>query len=91
MTAAAIARVLRRVLIAHHQATARSLPKEVRTITGGRAQSPTITMPPGKANLAYLSFLIRRPLIRVLAVPSRGRIEKQRKGKKVTYSLIDAL
>ncbi|GBM34564.1 hypothetical protein AVEN_77529-1 [Araneus ventricosus] len=34
-----------RVLVAHHRATARPLPKEVRTITGGGTQSPTITIP----------------------------------------------
>ncbi|GBM67870.1 hypothetical protein AVEN_71198-1 [Araneus ventricosus] len=33
------------VLITYHQATARALPKEVRTITGGGTQSPTITIP----------------------------------------------
>ncbi|GBM99578.1 hypothetical protein AVEN_64399-1 [Araneus ventricosus] len=57
------------VLIAYQQATARPLLMEVRTITGGGTQSPTITIPPGEASAR---LLIRRPLIRVLAVPSRG-------------------
>ncbi|GBM44048.1 hypothetical protein AVEN_223171-1 [Araneus ventricosus] len=43
------------VLVSYHRATARPLPKEVRTITGGGTQSPTITIPTGDANPAYLS------------------------------------
>ncbi|GBM31424.1 hypothetical protein AVEN_98518-1 [Araneus ventricosus] len=57
------------VLIAYHQATAQPLPKEVRTITGGRTQSPSITIPPKEASAR---LLIRRPLIREVAVPPRG-------------------
>ncbi|GBN82683.1 hypothetical protein AVEN_74686-1 [Araneus ventricosus] len=42
------------VLIAHHQATARPLPKELRTITGGGSQSPSIIVPSGWRESAYL-------------------------------------
>ncbi|GBM28520.1 hypothetical protein AVEN_70122-1 [Araneus ventricosus] len=50
------------VLVANHLATARPLPKKVRTITGGGAQSPTITIPTGEAS-SYL--LIQQQLISV--------------------------
>ncbi|GBN31016.1 hypothetical protein AVEN_95144-1 [Araneus ventricosus] len=36
-------------LVSHRWATARPLPEEVRTITGGETHSPTITMPTGEA------------------------------------------
>ncbi|GBM38458.1 hypothetical protein AVEN_120819-1 [Araneus ventricosus] len=42
------------VLVAHHRPTARPLPKEVRTIPGGRTQSPTITIPTGEASSCLL-------------------------------------
>ncbi|GBM24762.1 hypothetical protein AVEN_182386-1 [Araneus ventricosus] len=60
------------VLIAYHQATARPLPKEVRTIASEGTQSPAITIPPGEASTR---LLIRRPLIRVLVVSSPGGAE----------------
>ncbi|GBM47488.1 hypothetical protein AVEN_153699-1 [Araneus ventricosus] len=63
MTAAAIAEA--GVLVAHHQATARLLPKEVRTITGGETQSSTITIPTGEVS-SYL--LIRQQLIPVYSL-----------------------
>ncbi|GBM16602.1 hypothetical protein AVEN_88948-1 [Araneus ventricosus] len=52
------------VLIAHHQATAQPFPKEVRTITGAVNSTPIIAIPEARTR-----FLIRRPLIRVLAMP----------------------
>ncbi|GBM74383.1 hypothetical protein AVEN_161277-1 [Araneus ventricosus] len=36
-------------------ATARPLPYDVHTITGGGTQAPQITIPPGKREPAYLS------------------------------------
>ncbi|GBL95166.1 hypothetical protein AVEN_253505-1 [Araneus ventricosus] len=58
------------VLVAYHQATARLLPKEVRTITGGGIQCPSIIIPAGGASAR---LLIRRPFIHVLSVHPRGR------------------
>ncbi|GBM44402.1 hypothetical protein AVEN_128266-1 [Araneus ventricosus] len=58
------------VLVAHYRATARLLPKEVRTIIDGGTQSPTITMPTGERNSC---LLIRQQLISVyLRFPPRG-------------------
>ncbi|GBM23439.1 hypothetical protein AVEN_181562-1 [Araneus ventricosus] len=45
-----------RVLVAHQRATARLLPKEVRTITGGGAFSPTIAIPPPKRCQFLLTY-----------------------------------
>ncbi|GBL72912.1 hypothetical protein AVEN_128100-1 [Araneus ventricosus] len=63
MTAASIASCTEAgVLVAHHRATARPLPKEVRTITGGGTQSPTITMLTGETSSC---LLLRQQLISV--------------------------
>ncbi|GBO16829.1 hypothetical protein AVEN_208488-1 [Araneus ventricosus] len=43
------------VLIAYHQATARPLPKEVRTITGGGTRAPPLLFLQGKRMPAYLA------------------------------------
>ncbi|GBO39891.1 hypothetical protein AVEN_29460-1 [Araneus ventricosus] len=43
------------VLVAHHRATARPLPKEVRTITGGGTRSPPLLCPRGRRLPACLS------------------------------------
>ncbi|GBM85985.1 hypothetical protein AVEN_186662-1 [Araneus ventricosus] len=42
------------VLVAHHRATARPLPKVVRTITDGRLGGPPLLNPEGKREPAYL-------------------------------------
>ncbi|GBO17060.1 hypothetical protein AVEN_172597-1, partial [Araneus ventricosus] len=47
-------------LEAHHRATARPLPKEVRTITGGGIQRPSTTIPTGEASSC---LLIRQQII----------------------------
>ncbi|GBM49844.1 hypothetical protein AVEN_191245-2 [Araneus ventricosus] len=43
------------VPVAHHRATARPLPKKVRTITGGGTQCLTNTIPTGEANSCLLA------------------------------------
>ncbi|GBO04797.1 hypothetical protein AVEN_103896-1 [Araneus ventricosus] len=58
------------VIVGNHLATARPLPKEVRTITGRGTKGPTIAIPPGEVSSC---LLIRQQLIRVFAVPPRGR------------------
>ncbi|GBN08093.1 hypothetical protein AVEN_210025-1, partial [Araneus ventricosus] len=58
------------VLVVHPRATVRPLSKEVRTITGGGAKSPTITISPGEARDR---LLIQQQLISVyLRCSSRG-------------------
>ncbi|GBL72463.1 hypothetical protein AVEN_115380-1 [Araneus ventricosus] len=64
------------VLVANHLATARPLQKEVRTITGGGTQNPTIIKSPEEASVR---LLIRRQLIRELAVPPLGGIRMPKK------------
>ncbi|GBL86789.1 hypothetical protein AVEN_96028-1 [Araneus ventricosus] len=56
------------VLVAYHRVTARSLPLEVRTITGGGTQSPTIIISTREESSC---LLIRQQLISVH--PPRGR------------------
>ncbi|GBO17612.1 hypothetical protein AVEN_36248-1 [Araneus ventricosus] len=58
------------VLVAHHRATARPLPKEVRTITGGGTRSPIVTMPTGRRVPSYISGSNSYPCIR--GVPPWG-------------------
>ncbi|GBM11029.1 hypothetical protein AVEN_1356-1 [Araneus ventricosus] len=42
------------VLAAHHRATARPFPKEIRTTNGGVTQSHTVIMPTGEASSSFL-------------------------------------
>ncbi|GBM18421.1 hypothetical protein AVEN_72757-1 [Araneus ventricosus] len=58
------------VLVAHHLATARLLPKEVRTILVNGPRAPTIAIPQEKTSSC---LLIRQQLILVLAVHPVGR------------------
>ncbi|GBM07977.1 hypothetical protein AVEN_232409-1 [Araneus ventricosus] len=70
MTTSAIASSIEAgVLVVNNLATARPLPEEVRTITGGGTFSPTTTIRPGEANCC---LLIWQQLISVLAVPPGG-------------------
>ncbi|GBL73690.1 hypothetical protein AVEN_230684-1 [Araneus ventricosus] len=56
MTAAAITSSTEAgVLVSSHLSTGRPLPKEVRTITGGGTQSPTITIPTGEESSSLLN------------------------------------
>ncbi|GBM50848.1 hypothetical protein AVEN_140949-1 [Araneus ventricosus] len=62
------------VLIAHHRATARPLPKEERTINGGGTQSTTIAMPTGEASSWLLIRQNSYPYI--YGAPSGGSMRK---------------
>ncbi|GBN06907.1 hypothetical protein AVEN_16854-1 [Araneus ventricosus] len=52
------------VLVANHLATARPLPKEVRTIRGGGTNSPTITVPPREVSSCLFIVATTHPCTR---------------------------
>ncbi|GBM41416.1 hypothetical protein AVEN_62706-1 [Araneus ventricosus] len=83
MTAAAIASSTEAgVLVDNHLAMARPLPKEERTITCGRAQSPTTTIPTGEASSC---LLIQKRLISVyLQCPYHGSSGQNKTSKWAT-------
>ncbi|GBN76094.1 hypothetical protein AVEN_86653-1 [Araneus ventricosus] len=84
MTAAAIASSTEvGILVANHPATARPLPKEVRTVTGGGFQSPTIAILAGEGSARLLRTERAKRILQIanllpLHLANLGKLQRTR-------------